>query len=110
VNKKPRFSYGERVLLNLSCRCWGFAKGACPLWVRVVKKSKTFQISVAPENRICSEISFGKFPPLLIVILKAIDLVKLIASILYVHTLGTHTRHTCGTQKAQKFTIFVPDV
>ena len=28
----------------------------------------------------------------------------------YVHTLGTHTRHTCGTQKAQKFTIFVPDV
>ena len=63
LDKKPRFSYGKMVLLNLSCRCWGFPKGACPLWVRVVKKSKTFQISVAPENKIFSEISFGKFPP-----------------------------------------------
>ena len=54
LDKKPRFSYGKMVLLNLSGSCLGIPKGACPLWVRVVKKSQTFQNSVTPENKIFS--------------------------------------------------------
>ena len=53
---KSRLSRGQMVLLNLSRFCWGIPKGACPLWVRVVKKSQTFQIPTAVKIRFSKRV------------------------------------------------------